>query len=86
MEQSRGFTKGGVTFFDMEFSVQWSGPGYTPSRWRGDDDDSWLFISGSLLINNGNTHAPSTTTGTVSLTAGLHQIEIDYFDTCDSQS
>jgi len=62
------------------------------------DDGSWLYIntspgsstisSANLVINNGGEHGPGSadsSTVTVS-TSGNYAIEVDYYETCDSQS
>ncbi len=62
------------------------------------DDGSWLYIntspgsstisSADLVINNGGLHPPTSvdsSTVTVS-TTGNYAIEVDYYETCDSQS
>jgi hypothetical protein len=46
------------------------------------DDGSHLLIDGSLIIDNGGTHGPITTLGSVSLTAGLHSFEVQYYECC----
>ncbi len=44
------------------------------------DDGSLLFIDGGLVVDNGGAHAPQTTSGSTSLTAGLHPFEIQFFE------
>jgi hypothetical protein len=46
------------------------------------DDGSLLFIDGSLVIANGGPHGPSALTNSVALTAGVHSLEIQYFECC----
>jgi hypothetical protein len=62
------------------------------------DDGSWLYInttpgsstisSANIVINNGAEQPPTTaTSGDVSVAStGYYPIEVDYFETCDTQS
>ena len=62
------------------------------------DDGSWLSINttpgsstisaANLVINDGGVHAPTAaTSGAVTVTSsGNYAIEVDYYETCDSQS
>lgn len=43
------------------------------------DDGSKLFIDGKLVIDNDGVHSPAKKSGTVSLAAGPHAIEVQYF-------
>jgi hypothetical protein len=43
------------------------------------DDGSRLYIDENLLIDNDGMHPPRTESGTLDLSAGVHQIRIDYF-------
>jgi len=92
-----GFSVNGITFVNTEFSVQWTG--YINIATAGSytfglnsDDGSWLYIDGSLVTSDSGTHPPGApitapaVTGTVSLSAGSHTIEVDYYETCDTQS
>lgn len=54
----------------------------TPGEWRFwlySDDGSKLFIDGNLVVNNDGIHAPRLEGGRVKLTAGMHPVEIQYF-------
>ena len=44
------------------------------------DDGSKLFIDGNLLVNNDGLHGNRELQGSVSLTAGVHDIEVQYFE------
>ncbi len=62
------------------------------------DDGSWLYINttpgsstisaANLVVDDGGVHAPtSATSGAVTVaSSGNYAIEVDYFETCDSQS
>lgn len=44
------------------------------------DDGSELYINGSRVINNGGSHAMLLKTGTVTLPAGIHKLQVRYFE------
>ena len=45
------------------------------------DDGSWVWVDGDLMVDNGGAHGPIPRVGAVKhLTAGLHALEIRYFD------
>jgi hypothetical protein len=44
------------------------------------DDGSKLWIDGSLVVSNDGLHAMQLRSGTASLTAGLHTIEVQWFE------
>jgi hypothetical protein len=50
------------------------------------DDGALVFVDGSLLIDRGGPHGPSTTDGTLFLTAGLHSYEVQFFECCGGPS
>jgi hypothetical protein len=50
------------------------------------DDGSHLLIDGNLIIDNGGTHPPTTTLGSVSLTAGVHPFEVQFYECCGDPS
>ena len=50
------------------------------------DDGALVFIDGTLLIDRGGPHGPSTTDGTVFLTAGVHNLEVQFFECCGGPS
>ena len=43
------------------------------------DDGSMLIIDGRTVIDNDGTHAPQTKKGSIDLTAGVHDIRVQYF-------
>jgi hypothetical protein len=43
------------------------------------DDGSRLFIDGTLVANNDERHVEQTVAGTIRLDAGLHDLEVEYF-------
>ena len=44
------------------------------------DDGSYLYIDGSLVVDNGGLHSPRTYSATVHLTAGYHPIQVKMFE------
>ena len=50
------------------------------------DDGSELFIDGQLVVDNNGIHTVTEQSGTLSLTAGLHDIEVGYLEYQGSQS
>ena len=76
-----------------EFSVKWIGGIMIPmngtySFQLVSDDGSWLYLDSALIINHGGQRTLSDSRGTasVSLTKGVHQIEVDYYETCGPPS
>ena len=45
----------------------------------GSDDGSWLLIDGEKIVDVDGIHPHSTKTGSVELTAGVHEVIVDYF-------
>ncbi len=43
------------------------------------DDGSWLFVDGSLLINNGGVHPPFAVCQNIQLIEGMHTIVVNHF-------
>lgn len=79
--------------FGSEFSVKWVGgitaaTNGTYSFQLASDDGSWLFLDSQLVLNHGGQHSPTDQIGSVSvyLSQGLHQVEIDYYETCGGAS
>ncbi len=50
------------------------------------DDGSQLFIDGSLVVDNGGPHGPTSVSGDATLTAGLHCFEVQFFECCGGPS
>jgi hypothetical protein len=50
------------------------------------DDGALLFIDGSLFLDRGGPHSPTTTDGTIHLTGGGHSFEIQFFECCGGPS
>ena len=50
------------------------------------DDGSLLFIDGSLVVDNGGAHGPSTVGDSTFLTAGLHPFTVQFFECCGDPS
>ena len=49
------------------------------------DDGSKLFINGNLIVSNDGLHSTLERQGTVTLTAGVHDIEVQYFEQAADQ-
>jgi len=74
----------GTQFYDY-FFVRWTGKlraskegSYVLSLES--DDGSRLFIDGKLVVDNGGNHHMTEKTANVSLTAGDHDLKIEYFE------
>jgi len=50
------------------------------------DDGSRLFIDGSLVVDDGNAHAPQSVNGSALLTVGQHAVEVRFFECCGGPS
>ena len=44
------------------------------------DDGSQLFINGTLVVDNDGLHPPEEQSGTINLSAGLHDIDVTFFE------
>ena len=49
------------------------------------DDGSKLFIDGALVVNNDGLHSTLEKQATITLTAGIHDIEVQYFELTGDQ-
>jgi len=83
---SRSFSSGfpGVTDRFEWFAIRYTGSFQVDQEGQYgfrlvSDDGSRLFIDGQKIIDNDGVHAPASVSGSVYLTAGTHQIEVDYF-------
>ncbi len=50
------------------------------------DDGSKLFIDNSLIIDNGGLHSPTTVNNSTFLTAGVHSLNVQFFQGLPTQS
>jgi PKD repeat protein len=50
------------------------------------DDGSRLFIDGALVVDNDGSHGANEKSGVATLTAGAHQIRVEYFENGGGQS
>jgi hypothetical protein len=50
------------------------------------DDGSLLLIDDSVVVNNGSPHPPMTESGSVTLLAGTHSFEVQFFECCGPPS
>ena len=51
---------------------------YTFHTWS--DDGSRLFVDGALIVDNGGTHSGKWASGSISLAAGFHKLDVEYFN------
>merc|ERR1719284_2372423 len=81
---STGGTWDGLTEGDM-FAAQWLGsivitiPGLYEFAINS-DDGSRLFIDSAMLINNDGLHGMKTERGTLDLSAGSHDVILEFFE------
>lgn len=76
------FNNSGLT---DHFCVRWTGRIAIPKAGRyqfitESDDGSRVFIDGKLVVDNGGCHIPEEKDGAVELSAGNHEIRVDYFE------
>jgi hypothetical protein len=50
------------------------------------DDGSYMYIDGVLQISRPGAHAPDGTTATITLTPGIHTVEVSFFECCSGPS
>ncbi|HTI09475.1 MAG TPA: PA14 domain-containing protein [Puia sp.] len=80
---STNFTLG-VTTATSNFALQFNGFVNIPTAgsytfYTSSDDGSNLYLDGTLLVNNDGLHGTVETSGTRTLTAGLHPIQVNFF-------
>ncbi|HEX9512010.1 MAG TPA: PA14 domain-containing protein [Puia sp.] len=81
----------GVTTATANFALQFNGyiniaTAGTYTFYTSSDDGSNLYLDGTLLVNNDGIHATQEKSGTVTLTAGSHPIQTNYFQQGGGQS
>jgi PA14 domain/Secretion system C-terminal sorting domain/Fibronectin type III domain len=74
----------GVTTATSNFALQFNGfinilQAGTYTFYTNSDDGSNLFIDGTMVVNNDNPHGPQQVAGNVTLTAGRHAIQVNFF-------
>ena len=74
-----------LTNSNDSFAVRYTGTlnvntGGTYTLFTTSDDGSLLYIDGALVVNNNFSQGATERSGTVALSAGLHTIEIRYFE------
>lgn len=67
------------------YSIRWTGwvlasTAGTYSFQTTSDDSSMLYIDGTTVVNNEGNHASRTRSGSISLSAGLHALELTYHE------
>ncbi|MFN8495897.1 MAG: PA14 domain-containing protein [Caldilineaceae bacterium] len=72
------------------YSVIWRGKLWAPQDGNyvfgvDSDDGAFLYIDGKLVVDNGGAHGARYVENALSLTAGLHPIEVHYFQDGGSQ-
>ena len=80
----------GRTTLKLFFCVRWTGLIRIEKAGKvtftlASDDGSRLFLDGKLIVNNGGLHGFEEASGEVELTAGTHQVRLDYFQ-CGGES
>lgn len=50
------------------------------------DDDSYLYIDGNLVVNDGGAHGPQTVSGSTALSAGYHTFQVNFAECCGGPS
>lgn len=90
------------TFSDTTFSINFSNAGVNwAATYTGyiiipttgsytfatnSDDGSALYIDGKEVVNNDGAHAPQTVSGTVNLPAGVHTVQVQFFQAGGGQN
>ena len=92
-----GLTQGDTATFDpdgnaADYTVRWRGFIKVPTCGEytfstRSDDGSLIYIDGALVVNNDGIHNDATTeTGTINLSRGCHEFELQYFEAGGGQS
>jgi hypothetical protein len=50
------------------------------------DDASYMYIDGVLQISRPGAHGPDSTSADITLSPGLHSVEVEFFECCGGQS
>jgi hypothetical protein len=85
-QQGEGFP--GITDRSSWFMIEYTG-GFTVGKDGAyefrlhSDDGSYLFIDGTMVIENDGKHKPESRSGSISLQTGLHQLKLLYAQTTD---
>lgn len=88
LERQQGAGFPGITDRSSWFMIEYTG-GFTVAEdgtygFRlHSDDGSYLFIDGTMVIENDGKHQPTSRSGTIPLLAGLHQLRLLYAQTTD---
>ena len=74
-----------LTDFVDDFAIRWQGRVQAPiaglySFTLTSDDGSMLYIDQELVIDNGGQHPFLPVSGTIELSEGFHDIEVQYFE------
>ncbi len=74
----------GVTSQTQNFALRFNGFINIPTTdtytfWLNSDDGSNMLIDGTLLVNDDGLHAPQDASGSKTLTAGRHSIQVNFF-------
>jgi len=73
------------THFKDFFYIRWTGMIRIPAEgaytfYLESDDGSRMFIGGKQVLENGGAHAMQEISGTLKLSAGDHQLKVEYFE------
>jgi hypothetical protein len=89
VDKNLNFKSTSMTFPDTKlqshFAIRWTGKIRIPKDGKytfflESDDGSRLFIDGKQVVDNGGLHEMQVDSGSVQLTAGDHDLKVDYFE------